>query len=82
MNATDDPCHRKDHLKESSAMVEIYRNNSSMVFLMVAIIPTTVKTDFKEIATYGANLKWYQGLQPHPLLSEISGVFGMLSGIV
>ena len=53
-----------------------------MVFLMVAIIPTTVKTDFKEIATYGANLKWYQGLQPHPLLSEISGVFGMLSGIV
>ena len=53
-----------------------------MVFLMVAIIPTTVKTYFKVIAAYGANLKWYQGLRPRPLLSEISGVFGMLSGIV
>ena len=82
MNATDDPCHRKDHLKEISAMLEIYRNNSSMVFLMVAIIPTTVKTDFKVIAAYGANLKYHQELRPRPLLSEISGVFGMLSGIV
>lgn len=61
---------------------DIYRNNSSMVFLMVAIIPTTVETGFKVIAAYGANLKWCQGLRPLPLLSEISGVFGMLSVIV
>lgn len=53
-----------------------------MVFLMVAIIPTTVKADFEVIAAYGANLKYHQGLRPRPLLSEISGVFGMLSGIV